>query len=96
MNNDKYTEQELKDFIPRLENGRLNVKEFYENGSFATHGVDIVPYMTIQDKIDLLENEQKWLLEKIERYEKEGEKPLSLFVHLDRSKNDVIELTKSL
>jgi hypothetical protein len=86
MNNDKYTEQQLKDFIPRLENGRLNVKEFYEINLFVTYGVDVVPYMIIQDKIDLLENEQKWILEKIERLKKEGENPLSLFAHLDRIK----------
>ena len=96
MNNDKYTEQQLKNFIPRLENGRLNIDKFFSDNPFATHGIDIIPYITTQDKIDLLENEQERILIKLEKYKKDGINPESLLVHLNRSKNDVRELTKSL
>ena len=50
----KYTEEEIKDMIPRLENGKLDIEKFHsKDNPWKTHRVDINPYLTKDDVNEL-------------------------------------------
>jgi len=50
----KYTGEEIKKLIPRLKNGKLDVKQFYEIGIWKTFKVDVNAYLTKEDELELV------------------------------------------
>ena len=90
------SKKENKYKFPRKENGRIDVEQFLIDRPWHTYRFDAAKHVTNQDRIDFLEHEQKGILEKLKKYKETGEDPKNLIEHLNRSKNDVIELTKLL